>query len=352
MPVDLGTKLIFLDSFDHYSTSQILRKWTSTPVGALGAVVVDGRTNKGVSVGVWGLSKTIGTAEYHRLTMGAALNCPSYSGNIITFSNIISGLVASISHVGDGRLKFTIANGVSTPASTVVIALNEWYYIEFSCNVQVAPIGGGKVQIQYTMEARVNEETVLNDSPAAIVDESPLITDHDKFATFSLGGPPGGARSIYDDVYVTDSGYLGDIRVKVLYPNAVGDVTMWTPNGPGDNYTKVKEHPADDDVTFVYSGAADDIDLYQLDDIDPGFLGEIRGAQALWLVDKSDMGLAIIRGQWKSGGVVYDPLDGDFYPSALHYLYDIEAEQLSLFTGAPWTVEEINGLQLGIKRIL
>jgi hypothetical protein len=133
-----------------------------------------------------------------------------------------------------------------------------------------------------------------------------------------------------------------------LYPNAAGDLSAWTPNGAGANYTKVMEHPADDDATYVSTPTVGAIDLYNLDDITPSFAGTIKGAQALWLVKKSDTGTGSIKGQWKSAGSTLEGLE--FHPSAGVYLYDIQAERKSIFTAADWTQAEINALQIGMKR--
>jgi hypothetical protein len=384
----------------------------------------------------------------------------------------------------------------SSPLSTWVMNVNQWYYLEMQAAITTGLL---------TVSARVNGVEILAWTWA-----------HGnwtgkKFAAISNIPPGGGSTAVFDDLYVTDDEYLGDVRIGVLYPNAPGDATAWTPSTPGggsgtsytnpggsgnrtsiitvtasastldgsgsnfvngayesvtfitngaaagrwvkfdfgsakvideiklyrefafeygtwqwygsnddsawtavgpaqtawtaaanavnslagnttgyryykfegvsgtvtgtynkefefkigtpappagDNWEQVDEHPTvDDDTTYVSAASTGLKDLYNLDDIDPAFVGTIKGVQALWAVKKSDEGEAAVKGNWKSSGTEivqaaghnFLPPNG-FYPSATSYLYNIQTERKSLFTAADWTKTEINALQLGITR--
>jgi hypothetical protein len=338
--------LLFCDSFDHYSVPQGSRKWTSFP----GGTMVAGRTGNALQAGANGMpSKTL-NAEYTTLTAGVAYRTQGFGNQILKFNNIVNDVKAYLEHVGDGRLRFLFQGGgfgTAGPPSTFVMNLNQWYYFE----MQVAITGGPPATTTFTGTARVNSAEVLswslNGSTSATL----------KFAGVSLEGSGGGFNSTVDDFYCTDTEYLGDVKIGVLYPNAVGDASAWTPNGAGANWTKVMEHPADDDVTYVAAASTGLKDLYNLDDIDPAFTGVIKGVQALWCVKKSDEGQAAVKGLWKSAGVEIVQSSGHNYiapngysPSAADYLYNIQTERKSLFTAADWTKTEINALQLGITR--
>lgn len=341
--------LVFLDSFDHYSTAQGSRKWTTWD-GAIST----GRTNNGVNVSPFGPSKTLDN-EYLVLTIGASYRTEAFSNAIYIFNNQLNGLSVSVEHVGDGRHRFVYAPGGSGPnVSTHVMSVNEWYYIEFRCEVEIENTSGDNGKITFQPMLWFNGELVLSETfEVNITNYSTYVpsgVNHCKFSRITLRGPGGGSTGKFDDLYLTDDERLGDVKVYVLYPNAAGDSTEWTPTGAAANWDCTEEHPADDDTSYVSSPTAGQQDLYNLDNIGAGFTGTIKGAQALWLIKKDDMGAGIVAGLWKSAGTTEQGTD--FYPSALNYLYVRQAERKSLFTGLDWTESEINALQLGIKRVV
>ena len=330
--------LLYLDSFDHYSAAQGTRKWTTFGASSL----VTGRTgNCALMGGAASMTKTLG-AEYSTLTAGVAHKANGFANSIFQFLNAnLTQLKCYLWHVGDGRLYFQIElpgffSGNSSP-STFVMSAGQWYY--FECQMALS-FSAPALTLDAT--CRVNGAEILSYS---LTDSAASAAS---FATIGLGSPGGVPSAYYDDFYCTEDEFLGDIRIGVLYPNAAGDSTVWTPNGAGANWEKVKEHPADDDTTYVSTPTLGALDLYNIDDIDPAFTGDIKGAQALWLAKKSDEGAGSIKGQWKSGSTTIE--GEEFFVSAASYLYSIQAERKSLFTAADWSHAEIDGLQLGIKR--
>jgi len=341
----MATDLLFLDSFDHYSTAQFLRKWT-VGVGS----IVPGRTGNGLQIFGGGPEKTLGiisgaTTERDTLYAGMAYNTQAFANWIWQFSNQVNGITTQVNHIGDGRVRFHYAyTGGAADGDTISPPLfntNEWYYVEMKSQVSFsAP------NLTFNNEFRVNENPVLSET-FSLNCGSTTFGSHAKFAQISPGGPGGGFHAIIDDLYVTDSEYLGDIKIAVLYPNAAGASTTWTPNvSMAANYNMVKEHPPDDDTTVNTASTTGLIDYYNLDDI-VGFTGTIKGAQALWLTKKSDTGTGAIKGLWSAGSGHQTP---EFFPSNLSYLYLIDPQRSSLDTGIDWTVGEINSLQLGIQR--
>jgi len=343
-------KLLFIDSFDHYSTAQTSRKWTVQN----GATITSaGRTGNGmIGAALDFPSKTL-DQDYTTLTMGAAYNTQSFANAILYFRNVINDVQFSLFHVGDGRLRFRFQALPGSPISALsapssyVINNNRWYYFEMQATLD----GGPPAHV--VASARVNGVEFLTwDYTHASLGAAGMA-----FRYVTMEAPGGGLKATYDDLYVTDTEFLGDVRIGVLYPNAVGDSSAWTPNSAGANYTKVMEHPADDNVTYVAAASTGLKDLYNLDDIDPAFVGTIKGVQALWCVVKSDEGDAAVKGLWKSSGTEIVQASGHnflppngYYPSATSYLYNIQTERKSLFTAADWTKTEINALQLGITR--
>ena len=341
--------LLFLDSFDHYSNAQALRKWTRW--GSAG--ITTGRNGFGglTKGGIGEPGKTFG-AEYAQLTAGLAYKTPGFANSILEFWNVVSPRpFAKLQHVGDGRLRIAFTTGASqstSAPSTFVLNNNQWYYFEFQASVSAVDNGDGTSTLSYAATARVNEDQILSHSDSLTINGSH--TDV-KWAEIKLGGPGGGRQATVDDLYVTDTEFLGDVQIAVLYPDGAGDLTQWTPLA-GNNWENTKEHPAaDDDTTYNSSDTVAQVDLYHLDDIGAGFSGTIKGAQALWLVKKDDEGSGAVKGKWKHGVTTKTQTD-NFFPSALGYLYNRQAERVSLFTAANWTQAEIDAMQLGIERTI
>lgn len=351
--------LLFIDSFDHYSGTQGTRKWTSGGLGGPEFTLVAGRNGYGARVGTFaGMSKTFKGNGHNALAMGMAYSSDFAQAGGMAFRDVASGISAGCGNIGDGRFRFDfgIATGSVSGSliSDFVMHTSRWYYFEMLATVAVVVTNPetGAGTVTFTGEFWVNEEQVLVDSAVFTLTSGISRYVGFGFSTVAPGGPGGGNQATIDDVYVTDGERLGDVRIAVLYPNATGDLAMWDPSdGVSANWSLTEEHPADDDTTYVSTGTVNDADLYNLDDIGAGFVGTIKGAQALWLVKKSDNGLAAVKGQWKSAGLTEEQVKA-FYPSHLSWLYNIQAERKSLFTLGDWTVSEINALQLGIKRTL
>jgi len=338
---------LFLDSFDHYSTTQVGRKWTTG-----GGAIVAARTGNGLRGGATSLPAKTLNAEYPKLTMGVAYNTEAFANHIMQFSNVTDNVSAGLAHVGDGRLRLTFAsNGVGnifgTPSTWVMSAL-AWYYFEMQFEITVASPPHALASARVNGVEILTWDATLTGAPAAM-----------DFNRINLMGPGGGNNATFDDMYLTDTEYLGDVRIGVLYPNAAGDSAAWTPTGAATNWQATDEHPADDDTSYVSAATVGLKDLYNMDDIDPAFTGAIKGVQALWLVKKSDEGAGAVKGVWKSGATEITQASGHnylapngFHPSAVDYLYNIQTERNSLFTATPWTPSEINSLMLGITRTL
>lgn len=340
--------LLFLDSCDHYSGAQGERKWTH---GAA-AGTVNSRTGPQSFGGPFAADLTFGP-EYRTLACGVAYNTQAFANYPISFQGVDS-CIARLGQYGDGRLIIDCSAGSSSP-STFVLAVNEWYYFEFYCQMTLTSIDSGHYTRAYNMTARVNEAVILTNSFSETVNRALPSSDRG-FSSFAFGGSGGGYSTWFDDIYLTDGELLGDTKVAVLYPNGVGASSDWTPTS-GANWSNVEEHIPDDDTTVVSAATSGLKDLYNMDDIPASPVIQVLGVQALWCVKKTDAGAATVKGVWKSGLTEIDQSHGNnfiapngFYPSNASYLYNKQAERKSIFTGLDWTVGEINALQLGIKR--
>lgn len=338
-----GSSLIFCDSFGHYSTAQFQRKWT---IGNGGTTIIAGRSgNGGINLGgnFYPIYKTFGPS-YSTITVGFAyqtslLDYPTY---LLQFGDVYQNIGSfGLNSIGDGR--FTIGesyNNVTSPPSTFVMNVDQWYYLE--CQIAGSQVG---VYPTITYTVRINGGVIMNGSLSwtSGLNKSPTIAQMGISPTNEAG-----TSSQISDLYVTDTEFLGDITIICLYPNADGDASAWTPLVAGANYLMTKEHPADDDTTYIYSATAGNQELEYLDSI-TGPVSDILGGQFLWLARKSLPGPATIQGAIKSAGVTVNT--STWYPSANNYLYLIQPYRKSPFTTNDFTVAEVNALQTGPTRI-
>jgi hypothetical protein len=321
--------LPFLDSFDHYLTTDSSQKWTS---GNFDIGIGTGRrgTNGAQVYGI-GIYKTF-NYEYSTFYAGAAFK--NVGNNQLKFYNAINNINIALTDVGDGRLSLygtdpTIGNfspqlwsGVTPP-----ILSDRWYYIEMMACVTPT-----------TMSAivRINEEVVITES----VTFAGTISSHCGFATFNIGGRGGGYSTNIDDVYVDSDGFYGDVNIDVIRPDGP-DTTTWIPSPAVANYLNVKDMTPDGNATVVSSATINDLDLYTMEDIPTNAI--VKAIQGIASVKKDTAGLAALKVQYGATGG--SPLFSDeFYPSEISYIMLRDGRKDILTTAA------INALVFGPLR--
>lgn len=324
----------FLDSFRHYDIVYALSKWTfhsGVMVAASGR-----RGGQCLRHGAGSRSfKTFG-AEYNSLTVGVAMKAVVGASGAITFWNVIPNLTTSIEFLADGRARMLCSNGSVRGAPFYEFRNDRWYYIEL-----LSSVSSGTVQ----NTVRVNEEIVLN--PETLLFGIPYTGDaaaHAKWAAFQLSSATGG--TFFDDLYVTTSGFYGDVVVEPIMPNGVGLYSQWVPTGAATGWEATKEKPPDGDASYVQSTIVGEKHLYNMENIPTNV--EVKAAQFLNLARKT-----------KEGTAAYYPLIYNgaselqlraHYPSVDSYLYSRDGRELNPFTGNPWTPAEINAIQFGGER--
>lgn len=344
--------LLFLDSFDHYSTSQNSRKWTIAGSNAHPT----GRTNNGVEVsGGSTMLKTL-MEEYVSVTAGGAYKTAGFANAIFTISNVARGNVPTVKldHVGDGRLRMNIGNTNTTPFSNFTVNTNEWYFVEL--NATIAAVGGtgtdsSNVKTAYTV--RVNNNQIANGTVTNSGDYYGTGSGNLNYANVKIEGPGGGLTAIHDDLYISDGEFLGDIRVYVLRPNDNHATSDWAQGGTStgtNDYNFINDTNPNDDTGYLLSTATNQVQFTEMEDI-TGFSGSIKGAQAVWCMEKSDGGEGIFQGLLLDGtGTGGTHTSSIWYPSYASYLFFHKGYSTSPFTGTSWTETEIDAIKQGEKR--
>ena len=246
--------LLFIDSFEHYSTSQLPLKWDLSIGGIISSAVAN--------TGTKSLSLNMGTRVQRSIAVPVRTIIVGWSHYQVNFDSARQPLVlykyGGQTQVGlyiepDGRL--TAARGsppVVIATSTQVVPLLTWTYIEFK-----AEIGNydGSVRI------RINGTQVVIQADDTQTQTAALIDQIDMNAA--------GRHHFYvDDFYLCDhlgvrnNNFIGPCKIYNLVPDADGYWGQWDPLGGGSHFIEVDEMPPEDDTDYVASASIGDKDSY------------------------------------------------------------------------------------------
>ena len=158
-----------------------------------------------------------------------------------------------------------------------------------------------------------------------------------------------------DDLYVLDTtgsaphnDFLGDVRVRTLYPDGAGSSTQWTPSA-GSNYQNVDETgTADGDTTYNSSSTAAQKDLFTFSNL-PDASGTVYAVQERWKARKDDGGTREARSVVKSGATTNSGQTEALGSSYVGYIGDIHS--VNPDTAAAWTISEVNAVEAGYELI-
>ena len=131
----------------------------------------------------------------------------------------------------------------------------------------------------------------------------------------------------------------------ILYPNAAGDLTQFTPN-TGANWQCVDETPQDSDTTYNQSVAmgAPRGDLLNLQPVTGAIpAGSTIDAVQLIVVAKYISAMSQIGGKWKSGATSLDQSPVNMTTSYAAYQWT----RLTNLSGGAWTMALVDALQVG-----
>lgn len=225
------------------------------------------------------------------------------------------------------------ANTVVATSAVGVIAINTWYYLEI------------KLVIHDTLgvfEARLNESVIAT------------------FSGDTRNGAPTTAQIIniaattgenfdFDDVYVDDAGYLGDVTVVALSPDGNGSSSDWvgSDGNSTDNYLLVDDPTTSSMADYVGASASGKLDLYTMSDLPAGY--SVLAIQELIYAQKSDAGtpptlLPVAKGQ--SGTTRTDTALPSLSTTAAAVNAQIRTTDPD---GNALTAARVNAMEVGVK---
>ena len=326
--------LIYCESFDVLSENFTETGWIATgSYNAVGLYFPAGRIG-GKALRVTGPTWGDGTANKQiRATrpnaiVGTALLSPGECNVVVLRSASSPQLLVYY----DGVSRFSLWGGsksVLLGTSDPVYPPNLWRYIELKVSSFDGTTGSAVV--------RVDGATIID---VTGVDTDPAGTG--TFDTFSLGGT---ADSTWDDLYICDmsgpcnNDFLGDVHVGALVPTGAGTYTEFTPSA-GSNWENVAHYDGDTDYnassmvgykdSFVTAGL-------------PG-VGQVLGVQTTVIARKDDAGYRLLGALQISGGFETDESSRGL-SNSFDYIRD--THDVNPATGIPYTVEEVNAMEIG-----
>jgi hypothetical protein len=341
--------LLFLDSFDHYQTAQILAKWTNAGAAGPGGIVPgQGRCNtQAIQLGANAFVTKGLTFGSTTGIFGFAFKPTTQVFNESNFAFVLaptgSGLQLNLVRHLDGSIAI-----VRTDASPVVLAtsapdtvkLGSYYYLEWKVTID---------NVAGAVDLHVNGVSVCSAGP---VDTQSDLTLSNVLSGVALFG---GASFLayFDDVYVVDSTgpapwntFLGDTRVEYLRPDGPGAHQDWDVVGAATHWQAVDDNATPDgDTSYIHTAtvALTDTETYQSTGLPSG---AIFGLQVNLYARKTDSGLRQIAPVIRHAGA--DHTGVSVQPSFASYTYLIQTYATNPGTGVSWTIADVNAVEAGV----
>jgi hypothetical protein len=338
----------FVDSFSHYATADISKKWNDVGPGGTVAIIDSvGRFSGNairvdpLAVNAW-VSRTIDAQQIW--TIGFAMLTPGLPATTAVLCQLIdgaNGVQCDLRVNPDGTLSIT-RNGTALVGgtSTVAIRIGAWNYIEFHAKIsQSTASGDGVVQLNSAQVLSINSGQSLQSTSDYTANE------------ILIAGAFAGC--LFNDCYMCDGNgsvnntFLNDIRVIPLFPNGAGALTQFSVTGASTNWQAVSENPPDNDLTYVSSNTPGNIDLYTVNNLTTA--GTINAIQTVIDTRKDNSASHTLAAEIRIGGTNYS---GTSVPSASSYVFNCEIRETNPFTSVAWTQADINTpLQIGLNLV-
>ena len=359
--------LLFLDTFDHIVSTL---KW-NVASGLDWYYKLPGRTGycRNLHFGEtysWRIAPTVRST----IAVGAAIKpggyIPGSGGFGVGNTRCMDGFGGTdasltVRMTDEGRLYLEFATSGTfrsvTPGTPPVVTAGEWYFIEIWARLySIAGLNSETAMVDAKL--RVNEELLIDTTLSGYTKTGGALFFPGEKGWAQITSPVGGS---IDDLYVTDGEFLGDVRIYRIRPSGPGDEMQWGVVGASSGWEAVrnedfewagmgnKGNTLNDSYVRAYSTDIGKSFLVNMEDINP--LGPIRGVQANFVNCKTEAGTAAFSPRYKISGQYYDsPIK--IYPSWGSWYDRVEPFRKNPVTGQDWTIEDVNTMQVGAKRVL
>lgn len=358
--------LLFMDSFDHYATADLLEKWTSSGIGpgsnTLTITAASGRRSSGSfrltvsapadssathirkvlvptdTTGIVGCSIAITTAA-----LIGANGFPILSIRDVTAPQVTLRLNADLS------LSVRRGSNSGTSLGTTsagVLAAGVAAYIELKIVIHAST---GTVDLRVDGVSRL-ALTAQNTQNTATTNWNAVALGNVDGVGSTFTGAAGALD--WDDLYVCDgtgsapwNTLLGECRVDIRPPTGAGATTGWTPS-TGANYAAVDDAVPNDDTDYTSTSTVGVTDTFIVADA-PVAGGTIFGVQHCLSMKKIEAGSCTIAPVIRHAGTDYP---GTAISATTSYAYTLQIAQTNPGTAAQWTESHFNAAEFGYTR--
>jgi hypothetical protein len=346
--------LIFADGFDGYgaglsaATTALVNSGKWAYYGGWGDanwVVQVGYGRQGGGALIPGQVQTVWVANdlpnLDEVIMGGAVQLHVLSGNDNPIFSLYDGATQQvmvgydganmIAQRGDGTVLAT-----ASPTNPLTIGL--WHVLEVHFKIADA---GGRVVV------KVDGTTVIDFT-------GDTKNTANAYATRYYVGTVGGSNAfrIYIDDFTINTlvgdaptGFIGDRRVENRKPLLEGATSDFTPSAGTNNALNVDENGADIDATYNESSTVGHVDLYTVQDLATSS-GSVIGLVHATRWRKTDAGARTGRQVLRTDATNFEGPDVAMNDA---YITTIRTLSINPDTSLPWTVSEINALEIGVK---
>lgn len=336
--------LRMIESFDHYPTAMIQRKWTGQSSNAPAISAGNGRRGSAAlrcnltTHGVFKLFDSQAT-----WIVGIALRILDWPGNPSQIVTLRDGGTIQVDVRLNTNGTFSVTrNGTTLSTSTYAMPISSYVYLEFKATIDDAT---------GSYELRINGSTITSGSGVDTKNTANASADR---VYLALATSTASAPDIYiDDVYICDGSgsvnndFLGDCRVDACFPNGNGNSSQFvgSDGNSTDNYALVDEASMNSDTDYVESSTVSDKDTYAVSNLSHSPT-DIFGIQINLFAKKSDAGIRSIQPVIRSGGA---DTDGTARVLSTDYTDETEVFEADPDTAAAWTESGFNSAEFGAK---
>lgn len=344
--------VLLFDSFESYAAgTDLTRRWYhQLNYLSLGAIGFDAGKNGGQALKLTGthtssvLYVVSRVAEADHISVGFWFKASARPVSVSSFLHLMFGGTSnSQNQVGigmypDGTLvvfqgnNFAENGGTNLGAGSTVLALGEWYWLEFQVYVH-ATAGTVHLKIGETTEISLTSQNTKPRSGGG-VDHVGLIAGT-------------GAVNWFDHAFVADAtsgaDFLGPQYVDVLPPTADTATKGFTADTGADNYARVDETQADGDTSYVYGGLGvrDDYVLTDLA-VTPSQINAVQ----VCAVARAASGYGGVAAILVSGGTEAEGAASSFSTSFTDAIAVLNQDPA---TGAAWSKSGVDAAKIGAR---
>lgn len=327
--------LLFIDSFDHYSTSELANKWTTTGSSTINAVNMrTGIGCLGATSGNTGPSKTL-PGNYKTLFVGAAFKISGASSGIGIIALSDSGTVQTDLRLNLSGNLYVTRNGTTLATSVDAISYGVWYYIELGVTIDNSGSYTVKVNGDVWLSGSADTQATGNAYANTVIVR--LVNN----------------TSYIDDLYICDNSgsinntFLGDVKVECIMPESNGYINQWAVYPSGSNYTAVDEIPPNSDTDYVTTSGVGYIDSYAFGNLTT-LSGSIFGVQVCPFARKDDAGSRTIAPTFRIGVTTYSGAGSSIGNTYTYWPY---IQETNPATAGYWNISDVNDAEFGIKLV-